>query len=329
MTIPRPFLFLTTLLLVAAHPVAVPEGAAPRLAVEQGAVLRKVFVTTWDMDLEGLSVTVDGEDIRAGDDLSIEQDERQRIEFVDSYREVKDGRATELVRHFETLESESTTDTTSAEESDLVEQSKTSALEGLEVVFRWDDEEAAYTAEFLGDGGDGELLEELEQDADLGGFLPEQEPDVDSTWTVGVGEVRKLLSPSGDLSFVDEDGEDDDDDGLAEQFEDNMTGEFAATYRGTREVDGREVALIELVGEFETDAELEGEDGVSGTAALTMTLEGELLWDLAGGHFRSIRLSGPCEIEFGSTMGDGQHEFEQSLTFAGTFEFEGEVTREG
>jgi hypothetical protein len=329
MPAPRPYIF-PSLLLVTGSLLA-DAADAPRLAVEQGTVLRKVFVTTWDMDLESLSVTFDGEEVQTGDEISIEQDERQRIEIVDSYRAVKGERVTELVRRFESLESESKTDTTSPEGNELTEQSKTSGLEGLEVLFRWDAEQAAYVAEFVGDGGDGELLEDLQQDVDLAGFLPDGDVEVDASWTIQVDEVRKLLSPGGDLAFVDEDDEDDDEDGdLEQQFEDNLSGEMTATYRGLRDVDGQQVASIELAGEFETEAERDdGGDGVTGTATLSMELAGELLWDMEGGYFHSIHLSGPCAVEFGSKMGGGQHEFEQIMTFSGTFELAGEVTRGG
>jgi hypothetical protein len=334
MTKPRPSVFSSiassTLLCALAGAFLAPALEGPRLAVEQGTVLRKVFVMTWDMELTDLSVTFDGESIQAGDEVSIEQDERQRIELVDTYRSVKDGRAVELVRRFETLESESKTDTTSTDGSELDEQSKTSALEGLEVLFRWDGDDESYAAEFVDDSGDGALLDELEQDADLAGFLPPGDVEVDGTWTVGKDAMGKLLSPGGNLHFVDEDGEEDENDDLAEQFEENLTGELRATYRGMREVDGRELASIELEGTFETEAELEDdENGVLGTASMTLELEGELLWDLAAGHAVSIRLAGPCEIEFQSSLGDGGHAFEQSLTFEGPFVLEGDITAEG
>lgn len=330
MTNPRFLTAPSTLLLALTGAFLQPAAEAPRFAVEQGTVLRKAYVLTWDMDLEELSITFDGESISPGGDVSIEQDDRQRIEFVDTYRSVKDGRALELVRRFETLEAESTTDTTSPEGNDLTEQEKSSELEGREVLFRWDADAEEYAAEFVEEGGDAELLEDLEQDADLAGLLPTGDVEVGATWKVGVAEVRKLLSPGGDLAFVDEDGEDEDDGGLAEQFEENLTGELTATWKGTSDVDGREVAVVELEGEFDTSAELEDAgEGASGAATMTLTLEGELAWDVARGHARSIRLSGPCTVEFTSTMGDGAHDFEQSLTFEGTFALEGEITNEG
>jgi hypothetical protein len=100
-----------------------------------------------------------------------------------------------------------------------------------------------------------------------------------------------------------------------------------------REVDGRELAAIGITVEAAGEAEAEstedvGESGfevdLTRTAHGSLELEGELLWDVASGHFVSLEHEGSIEIrtiEAGSGDFDGR-EFEQEVVVA----FEGEVS---
>jgi hypothetical protein len=327
---------LLPLILFPAGRTAPAPADAPRFAVEEGTVLRKVFEQTLELDLDSMSMSVDGQEFPTDSlDLSMARKSNERVELVDTYHKVGDGRPLELERAFDTLESKSVTDTTSTQggedSSDHQKDDRESDLEGRRVKFTWDADEKKYTAAYVGEGGDEDLLEDLDEDTDLRAFLPEGEVAEGDTWTVDGKALGALYSPGGDVAWHGEDAEEDEGDGLDDQFEKNLQGEVKAVWGGTREVEGRKLGVIRLSGEISSEAEQDVDDGPgegTSTAKLGYDFEGELLWDLAAGHFASIELSGAMTLGMQSDMTMGEHKMAQSMEFTGTLAFKGSAARE-
>ena len=115
-------------------------------------------------------------------------------------------------------------------------------------LFDWNADDSAYEASFAGDqGGDEDLLEGLEQDLDLSGFLPDKEVAEGDSWSLESATVRALLAPCGDVKLRPGDAGEL---GGAGQFSQNdligeIDGKFDATYAGTQG-DGASLAVIKL-----------------------------------------------------------------------------------
>jgi hypothetical protein len=305
--------------------------ASPAFAVEEGTEIVKVFEQSFDVELDSISMVFDGNEMPTdGFDLSMTREMTSRIELSDSYVSVGDGQPNKLKRSFVSLSGESISDTVSPQGEEHKEDTETSELEGATVVFTWDADEEEYTITFDEDEGDEDLLEDLEEDTDLRAFLPEDDVEEGDSWKIEGKAFDALFSPGGDLKLEGE--EEEEEDGLNSQFEENLDGDMLGTYKGLREVDGVEVAVIELSGELWSEAEEDVEQGMgegSMTAALTMEITGELLWDLEGGHFASVEVEGAVEMSMDTEMTiQEEHEMEQSMAFTGTITFTASAERE-
>lgn len=329
-------LLLALPVLAATAPVSTrsPIAASPTFAVEEGTTLVKVFEQNFDFALDSISMTMDGNDMSGMmGDLSMEQGVVERVEFTDTYHSMKGDKPAKLARTFVSLEANETSEVSSPQGDNSEDKEKSSELEGTTVIFEWDSDEEEYALSFAEDGSD-DLLEDLEEDADLRGFLPEGEVGEGDSWEVDASAFEALFSPSGDLKFVGEDDEEsEEDDGeLNEQFEENLSGAVTATYKGTRKIDDVLVGVIEIVGELVSDAEQDVEQGPSVgsmVAQLNLDVEGQLLWNMEGGHFSSIELTAAMEMSMDTTMTiQDTHEMEQSMAFAGTVTFTASATPE-
>jgi hypothetical protein len=301
-------------------PSALGRGAQElALAPKEGLVLEKRGDFSAEMELEQFKVEVNGEEIPL-DAPKIKNTFSGVTQTTDTYAKVADGRVQRLERSFDELAQHSRTESPDGEDEG---EDKSSPLEGATVVFDWSDEDDDYKPSFAEGSGedlDEDLLADLKQSLDFELLLPGKDVDEGDEWTLGSEGMRAVLELGGDFQFEDDD-ESPQDDLISEALEDKLEGTATCTYRGTREVDGHELAVIELAlagtGRAEADADEEGVD-VHRTVDAEMELEGELLWDTAAGHFAHLGLKGTVGftlVEKGSAEGQ-----EQQLTvgFAGT-----------
>jgi len=304
----RPLLGALALLSVpalASFPVVDEVAFAP----SKGLSLTTTFgqFTSFNLTGQEVSVTVGGEDQeQEPPDIGLAMEQSEHKVWTDSFEAVEDGQATTLKRTYDELGSESTTTFTDPEgNEDVTEDEGESELEGASVVFKWDSDDESYTVAFHEDDEDGDedLLEELEFDAFLLGFLPEDEVSEGDTWEIELEAFNQLSSPGGDLAIIEGDEEEDDDD-FGDQFEENLEGDIKGEYKGMREEDGVEYAVIFVTAELETNVEqdkplpFEGVEGTSvGTYAFVLELEGELLWNVKAGHAASFTFGGDMELE--------------------------------
>jgi hypothetical protein len=321
----------------------------------EGLRLTKTFTFEVETSIDDMEIWVNGEETEAP---GMENDTAltASITITDHYAKVEEGRPVRVERTFDGISGEMNTAVSNPMigERDF-EVTTESELEGTTVVFEWNDEDEEYEIAFSEDDEeeDEELLADLTFDMDLRAFLPDGEVSEDDSWEVDPEALVSLLSPGGDLKLSsDEDvaGMD-----MGNQFDLGqqlglVEGSITATYRGTRNVDGRTVGVVELAVETESSnditdflneaseaaAEQSGanieQDIESADVQSEYELEGELLWDLEGGHIHSLEIEGDTEsvMDLAATvraMGE-EIEAEQAFYMSGTLRVTVEVTRE-
>jgi len=299
-----------------------------RLTFEQEAELSLVE--------QDVVIMVDGEEHPAGEqpDIDITMTMSETTIFTDTYQAVDDdSQPTTIERHFESLTGGYDQEIDGLPEGvdgpEPIEVA--SELEGQKALFVWDSEESEWTISAPEEADyDTDLLEELEQNADLSYLLSGTEISVGDTWDLEAEAFRQLLNVSGDAGMVPVDSEDDEEgeDDLEEEWDSEL---FRLTLTGVAE--GTATIKIEVdisrhkEGEVEPPPMPEGMDMEPPTITeiedLQWVAEGELLWSLADHRAISLQLAGELTRESGGTQEMegpmGSVNIEQSQTFEGTF----------
>jgi hypothetical protein len=321
-------LWIPTLLSMAVTVAFVAPGDSLTFQVKAKSKLTKIFETKAELASVNFSISVDGEDAHGGvDGPKIEIKDEERMEMTDEYLSVADGRATKLQRTFVKLSGDSLETTSMPEGSGMkdreVKAEKESPFDGKVVVFTWKDD--AYTAAWAeGEKGDDDLLEDLEGDTDLVGFLPSKSVSEGDTWDLEAKFFNKVTSPSGRLRLrAKREGKDQEDASIQEEIEKNIEGGGKATYQGTREVDGVKVGVIEVTADLSSHGSVEVEERETGIE-YEVTYSGEALWDLEAGHLRSLKLKGEVkfsmDLKLTKEFNGESHELHQKVEFAGDIE---------
>lgn len=320
-------------------------GDRPLFQPKSGTALTKHVAIESELKLEDMSVELDGQDRSdAAGQVEVAMKIDLKLGVTDHYESLAEGRPAKLKRSYDEISSNTrisgSNPVLGAQEQEIPLSSE---LEGTTVVFTWDDGDSTYHAAYEGEeGGDKELLEDLQEDLDLRGFLPTSEVAKGDSWKIPAEAVKFILAPGGDVKLRAESAGDMT--GMNQFSQNDMIGElegdFQATYDGTRtegethfaviKLDikarsardmsarlddvksqikenlppGMEVDLTSLDGEYEIDA------------------EGELHWNLETGLVHELQLSGQMrmviDMAMSMKMGDKSTNMESSQTFAGT-----------
>ncbi len=305
----------------------VPDEIAFR--VESGTTLVRTMTQAFEMELESMTVTMNGEEVPAelvGEfDMSMQREDQ--YEITDVFEAMDGGRPTRLRRTFDRLGGRETITYKHPDDQQTDESDYESELEGKSVVFSWDEDEERFDVAFVeGTQGDSTLLEDLEEDMDLRDLLPPGEVEEGESWEVDVKVFDQTMEPGGDLRLEDTEGEEEED--SEDQFDENLSGTITATYKGTVEEDGVRLAVIAIEAEVQTFDDEEGApEGFEGGlhTEFAFDLEGELRWNLAGHHAASYELAGDGKITLAQRM-EGEVEdqsFEQAqvIVLAGSVRF--------
>lgn len=335
-------------LLVLAPLVLANDRAADKVSYQPktGDTLTKQVVVENELELEDMTMEMDGQDMsEMAGQIEMAMKTSMKLSVTDQYEAMADGRPGKLKRSFEEISSNTHVSGSNPmagnEEKDIPLSSE---LEGTTVVFTWDEEDSAYAVAFDGDQkGEEELLEDLEENLDLRGFLPSGEVAEGDTWEIPADAVKAALAPGGDIKLRPESGGDSM--GGMDQFSQNdmigdLEGSFGATYSGTREDEGVRVAVIKLKLDAKSaqdmtdrmddlkeqmkgqmpeglDVEISSFDG-----EFEYEAEGELLWNVEAGVVHGLHLSGEVrmiiDMSMNMTMGSqGSRSMDMSQTFAG------------
>ena len=325
------------------------RGQVVRFQPAKGTVLTKSIETNEELSLEDMSMVMNGQELDPSMvGMEMTTTTQRRVVVTDEYASLDGGRTQRLRRTFDELNFSTSTSMSNQMMGDMDSQvDGESELEGLTVVFEWDADSEEYTVEFDEDSdGDEDLLEDLTQEIDLLGFLPEDEVAEGDSWELEPEIFRSILAPGGSLKIEPDESSVQDmpmgsnrmpspDKALGE-----FGGEATAEFVDVREVDGVRVALIriefeistasdltELMQEMMADAPLpDGMEIEMEVESFDMEIvyegEGELLWNLEGGHLHSFEISGEktqtVDNSMSVSMAGQAMAMEQSMTMAGT-----------
>ena len=172
-----------------------------------------------------------------------------------------------------------------------------SEVEGVTVVFTWDENDGAYvsTSEDIG----GDVLNDLEYDVDFGALLPGDDASEGDEWSVDAESFVGFASRVQSMPMVADYG-----DGVAttlgdgpEPEEETYDGEIRVTFDGTRVEDGVRVAVLSLEGELRLErTSHETSDGEAGSMTSHIDfveeseVRGEVLWNIDARHLFSLRI---------------------------------------
>jgi len=323
-------------------------GDKPTFQPKPGASLTKHFVQEFEMELDDMSLEVDGKDVSSvAGQMQMAMKVNQKLSVTDQYESLEGGRPTKLKRTYDELGG-NTHVSQSMPVGDMPDSENdlpmSSELEGATVVFTWDEGSSSYDAAFDGAGkNDKALLENLDEDLDLRGLLPTAEVAKGDTWKLPIDAVKATFHPGGDIKLRPESGAAPAG-GMDQMSPSEMigdpTGEFTGTYGGTRDEDGVRVAVIQIKIDLKSAQDMAGKlDSVKSKMAerlppgvqvdvtafdteIELTAEGELLWNMESGLVHGVHLSGEVrtivDVSMNMTMGDRAQTMEQSLTFSGT-----------
>lgn len=310
--------------------VAFPSADKLVFGVKEGTKLSRTFEQSLQMHKRSMSVSIAGQEVPAEalEESVFESSFEETIEVEDDFEKVDDERPLVLVRKYAKLKhvSEDKVRMLGMPEAQESKEDKESALDGTTVRFRWDDEKDEHAKEWVGDGADDELLEELEEDMDLRAILPSKAVSEGDTWTIDLKEHAEVLGPGGDFAFKSaDDDEDDDDDG----FEENLKGELTCTFKGIADIGGKKLARIAAIGKASTFDDQEQDEGGTMHIEFAMDLEGEFLWDPTAKRLASYELTGAvtAKLTIEQELGEGDQtaKLEMKIDLEGEMKVEGKV----
>ena len=325
-------------------------AAAPRDRVEfrvgSDLELTKTFKLRTELSQDSLSTLVNGNEADMGDmEMNVVSDELTTV--TDVYGAMAEGRPAKLKRTYDKLTNHTTVDLNHPMMGEKeMEYTGKSGLEGKTEVFALGDDGEYQVAFAEGDKADEELLSELWEDMDLRLLLPKGEVKAGDTWKIEETSLAPLLAPGGNLKVLPE-TEGNDMMGGAQPGMSEMLGEVHAqeatgTYVGTEERGGTTVGVIKLklvkvksakdMTEFARKALEAGglQEGLemsidSADVEIELDGEGELVWDLKGGHIHSLDLSGTLHFTQDSTATMAMQG--QKMKIESTSEMSGSFTR--
>lgn len=313
-------------------------------APKEGTIVTKTFQTTTSMDSEDYEMLLDGEPIPGMPAMEMTMESTQSLTVTDEYGSMTDGRLNKLGRTYDSIVVSSDMNVDAGIMKQEVTATGTSPLESKSVVFAWDEKEAEFGKEFAeGESGEAELLEGLKLDLDLADLLPSEELAEGETYEIEPGALVTILAPGGDMKLEMEveggaggmGGPTPDQVGdMSEFFIQGVTGEVTGTFKGTREVDGVNVAVIALSATIAAEADMAEKMAELGDAGMPPGMDvevdrmltsmeyegaGELLWNLDKGHIHSMTLKADLTIKSDMTMTMNQEaEMAMKTTMVGT-----------
>jgi hypothetical protein len=298
-----------------------PAATRVKFAPADGSSLTKMFENKATLTLDSYTMTGAG----TAPDMEMTLTTTQKVTIADEYVTVKDGAPKKLVRSFDELSGDSSMSmkmTVMGQTHDNSQNMRMkSELAGKKVVFTWNAERSEYEKAFEPQEEKVDLLKDLAEDMDFRALLPEGDVKEGDTWAPDVSKVRYVFSPGGSLAMKPENADDasmkmgsDEMSSLSNAMGESLEGEVKAEFAGVKDVDGVSCATIHVTFKVHSATDMteqarkmiaKGElpPGVESLEIDHLDLEfkfegeGDLVWDIAGGHFKSFELSGESSIK--------------------------------
>ena len=302
--------------------LGLPAAAQDRLAfdVAPGTKLLKTYRASHELRIDDMGELLDDLPFvsnRTGGWIS----SWQRVEYLDDYQEVGGGRPLVFTR---TIRDGTASGSGVATRANGVRQDDSSRsaspLRQQTVRFQWVPEERDWSRCYERIDAEEDWLGALHGEFELLPLLPAGPVSTGDTWNVDLAHVRDVFAPGGDLKLTPAGSNmfgRTMELGIGGDFADFMGadvgGEVKATYQGRRSVPREEggteqlecgVVALEINLSLQSDrtqlyrtampAEERREAARLDSVTLEYTLlgRGELLWDLAGGHFHALTIEG-------------------------------------
>lgn len=309
--------------------VSVPGEHVLTWRVAKGTTLLRSFESKGSLSLQSIAVTVDGQDQDTGADPEMSVAQSSAYEFADQIEAVADGQPTRLVRKFTKIFSDRVQKFTAPGQDEAESSAELdSELVGKRVAFECED--SKWSAKWAGDEtANDDLLEGLQAEVDFRAFLPDKDVAEGDSWEPEASAFENFLRPGGRLSRKTK-GEDAAANNRHEAaLDDSTDGKAKATYRGIREEDGVQVAVIALTAEITQHSSEESDAGKAGTLEtlvdLTFKVEGEILWDVSAGFARAGSLTGTLDMvqtQSRTVEAEGaEHTIKQVLSLSGDLSY--------
>lgn len=297
-----------------------PAATRVKFSPSDGSSLTKTFENKATLTQDSFTMTGAG----TTPDMEMTMTMNQKVTVTDEYTTVKDGAPKKLKRTFDELGGDSSMAMKMTVMGQTQENSQNirtkSELAGKKVVFTWNAEKSEYVKAFDPEEDKAELLKDLAEDMDYRSLLPESEVKEGDTWSPDVTKVRHIFAPGGALALKPENADDasiklggDELSTLTNAMGDSLEGEVKAELTGVKEVDGVSLATIHLKLKVHSATDMTEEvrkmiekgdlpPGADGLEVDHVDMEfkfegeGDLVWDIAGGHFKSFDLTGEQSI---------------------------------
>lgn len=325
----------------------VPTEERVQFSVAEGLTLEKSFVVKGEMKLTDYNMLMNGNPPPMEMEMDITSNFEQSADVTDEYPNAATGRPSKLKRTFNDLAMTGSTASVQPMGSMDFDLAGSSALEGFTVIFDWNEEAGLYDVTYdEAKQGDAELLDGLEEDMDLRSLLPTAALSVGDTYEIAPKSLLSVLAPGGNLRIQVDDAEArqatmGNDVNMADVLTD-LTGTVTGELLAVREVEGRKIAIIRILVDVEGAEDMtsrmqdamdsaELPEGMemqmsveSADLELAYKLEGELHWDLAGGHFVALELKGEATsiVDMAMSMDamGQQMNIENTVSMGGTSE---------
>lgn len=313
--------------LIAALPAVALPASAPTLdlrhAPAEGTVRRLLQNESTDWSLIEIRQTLDGDPMPSEEVQGMEVACVRATEFVDRLVEARGPLALRLER--EVARADATCDLTIDSPVGAMEFTvdAESGLVDETLVFSWDEEDEEYGVAL--ESGAPIDLSGADVDAGLTRLVPQREVGVGTSWTVDGADFMAALVLGGEFGIRPTSAPVVPGDGISGvdllaatyihlgQAWDLVDGEVELDWSKTVEIDGRDVAVVEIVADLElarsltellevvideSGADVGRREDYEAEVAWEVHLEGELAWDLVAEGFRTLELDASGECDF-------------------------------
>jgi len=326
-----------------------PRATSIAFTVSEGTSNTKTFTNSMTMSLDDMQMLLNGNESPMMPQIDMTIQSGLTIGVSDEYVKMGDGAPATLKRTYDSLEQtremEMEMDIMGQVQNQDSSTGSESELLGETVIFTLS--EGEYVPSFAEGEGDEKLLENLAEDLDLRGLLPDGEVEEGAEWKIDPIVLKDILVPGGDLKFIPEEADGEDMMGMDSEmgdfedwFSDDIEGEILATFTGMKETDeGKKVAVITISVELANAVDLtekmqeglenadlppEAGDMEMNSMDIEMELEGEatLLWDLTAGCAHSFEMDSEISLLVDMSMSVSAQgmdmDIDQSMEFSGS-----------
>jgi len=343
--------FVSSLSLLLLAP-SLSNEAKPVFAPEDGTTVTKTFSESAYYSLDALSRRAGGQEL--GEEIpEMNGSNLRRLVVTDTYVEVMDGQPMKLERNFDELFGENEISLDVGNGAERYEYELASDLQEAEPLFTWNKGSESYDVTDR-EGESQAIFEGLSEDMDLRGMLPAEDVELFDSWKIAPEALIEVLRAGGDTRLAPKELPEDNTGNLSPLqlvstslvslgFLQEATGEVSAIWEETTKKDGAQFAIIAIEVEIEAEADVTDrvmfmleavdvepdEQDLIIEIEVTVSAEGQLIWNLDQDRFESFELTSEIGFEillaWKQDMGGNELEIEIEASLSGESKFEAQA----